>query len=120
MLHVASSLVVVLLAVGLWFRHRRPQLHLRLMISAFALDLLLLLYIEISRHAVEKVMARVSPMIWFHAAVSVGVLLCYVAMILLGRGILAGQENSRNWHRNVGLTFVVLRSLNYVTSYVVV
>ena len=38
MLHLASSLVVVLLAVGLWFRHRRPQLHLRLMISAFVVD----------------------------------------------------------------------------------
>ena len=119
MLHLASSLVVVLLGVGLWFRHRRPQLHLRLMISAFVVDLLLVLYIEISRHAVEKVVARVSPLLWFHAGVSVGVLLCYVAMILLGRGVLAGQVNSRKWHFGVGLTFVALRSLNYVTSYMV-
>ncbi len=119
MLHLASSLVVVLLAVGLWFRHRRPQLHLRLMISAFVLDLLLVLYIEISRHAVEKVVARVSPLLWFHAGVSAGVLLCYVAMILLGRGVLAGQSRSRKWHFVVGLTFVALRSLNYVTSYMV-
>jgi putative Ca2+/H+ antiporter (TMEM165/GDT1 family) len=87
------------------------------MISAFALDFLLVVYIEASRHAVEKVVSRVSPMIWFHAGVSVGVLLCYVAMILLGRGVLAGQVNSRKWHFTVGLTFVVLRSLNYVTSY---
>jgi uncharacterized membrane protein YozB (DUF420 family) len=119
MLHVASSFIVVLLATGLWLRHRRPQWHLRLMISAFTLDLLLVLYIEISRHAVEKVIARVSPMIWFHAAISVGVLLCYAAMIVLGRGVLAGQERSRSWHRSVGLTFIVLRTLNYITSYMV-
>ncbi len=117
MLHLASTLVVALLAAGLWFRHRRPQVHMRLMISAFALDLLLVLYIEISRHAVEKVAARVSPMLWFHAGVSVGVLLCYMTMILLGRGVLAGAGSSRYWHRNVGMAFVVLRSLNYVTSY---
>jgi hypothetical protein len=119
MLHLGSSLVVVLLAVGLWFRHRRPGLHLRLMISAFVVDLLLVLYIEISRHAVERVLARVSPLLWFHAGVSVGVLLCYVAMILLGRGVLAGQGESRKWHFAVGMTFVALRSLNYVTSYMV-
>lgn len=119
MLHLASSLVVALLAAGLWFRHRRPQLHLRLMISAFVVDLLLVLYIEISRHAVEKVVARVSPLLWFHAGVSVGVLLCYVAMILLGRGVLAGQGDARKWHFAVGMTFVALRSLNYLTSYMV-
>ncbi len=119
MLHLASSLVVVVVALGLWYRHRRPQLHLRLMISAFVIDLLLVLYIEISRHAVEKVASRVSPLLWFHAGVSVGVLLCYVAMILLGRGVLAGQATSRKWHFGVGMTFVALRSLNYVTSYMV-
>lgn len=96
MLHLASSLVVVLLAVGLWFRHRRPRLHLRLMISAFVLDLLLVLYIEIFRHAVEKVVARVSPLLWFHAGVSVGVLLCYVAMILLGRACWPGKGTRAN------------------------
>ena len=50
MLYVASSPVVGLLAVGLWFRHRRLQLHLRLMISAFVVDLVPVPYIEISRH----------------------------------------------------------------------
>jgi hypothetical protein len=120
MLHLASSLVVALLAAGLWLRHRRPQLHLRLMISAFVIDLLLVLYIEVSRHAVEKVVARVSPLLWFHAGISVGVLLCYVVMILLGRGVLAGQADSRKWHFAVGMTFVTLRSLNYVTSYMVI
>jgi len=49
----------------------------------------------------------------------VGVLLCYVAMILLGRGVLAGQGDARKWHFAVGMTFVTLRSLNYVTSYMV-
>lgn len=69
--------------LGLWF------------ITAFVLDLLLVLYIEISRHAIEKVVGRVNSILWFHAGVFVGVLLCYAVMILLGRGLLAGQPGLR-------------------------
>lgn len=117
MLHLASTLVLVLVAAGLWVRKANPQMHQRFMIAAFSSDLLLVLYIEASRHAVEKVVTHVHPMIWFHAAVSLSVLCCYVAMIALGRPMLAGKFETRSLHRALGMTFVVLRSLNYVTSY---
>jgi hypothetical protein len=76
----------------------------------------LLIYIEATRHAVEKVVHHVAPMVYFHVAISVGVLLNYVAMIVLGRRVLKGSRASRGTHRNLGITFVVLRSLNYVTA----
>lgn len=120
MLHVLSTLVLVIVAVGFWLRRRQNAVHIRLMISAFLIDLFLVLYIEISRHAVQKVVASTSVLVWFHAAVSVLVLVCYVAMIQLGRGLLAGHPMARKWHRMLGMTFVVLRGLNYVTSYLVV
>jgi len=119
MLHLASTAVLILIATGLWFRKRNPQVHLRLMLTAFAADVLLVLYIESTRHAVEKVVAHVRPLIWFHAGVSLGVLVCYVMMILLGRPMLAGRYETRTLHRAVGITFVVLRGLNYVTSFMV-
>ncbi len=119
MLHVASTFVLVVILCGLWFRNRNPQVHLRLMVAAFTADVLLVLYIEFTRHAVETVAARVRPMIWFHAGVSLAVLFCYVAMILLGRPMLAGRYETRRLHFVVGMAFVVLRSLNYVTSYLV-
>jgi uncharacterized membrane protein YozB (DUF420 family) len=118
-LHVASTAVLVLICAGLWVRKRNRQLHLKLMITAFASDVLLVLYIELTRHAVEEVAAQIRPMIWFHAGVSLAVLVCYVLMILLGRPMLAGRYETRTLHRTVGVAFVVLRSLNYVTSYMV-
>jgi uncharacterized membrane protein YozB (DUF420 family) len=120
MLHVLSTVVLVIVAVAFWLRKRRNAIHIRLMISAFLIDLFLVLYIEITRQAVQKVVASTRPLIWFHAGVSVAVLVCYVAMIQLGRGLLAGHPNARKWHRMLGLTFVVMRGLNYVTSYLVV
>ena len=119
MLHVISTLVLVVVAVGLWLRRRRNAIHIRLMISAFLIDLSLLLYIEYSRHAVQKVVASTRPLVWFHATVSVVVLLCYVVMIQLGRGVLAGNPRARKRHHMLGIVFVVLRGLNYITSYLV-
>jgi uncharacterized membrane protein YozB (DUF420 family) len=117
MLHLASTLVLLLIAAGLWARKVNPRWHRGFMVSAFVTDLLLVLYIEITRHAVEKVAARVQPILWFHSAVSVAVLCCYVAMIRLGRPMLAGNFENRATHRKLGMVFVVLRTVNYVTSY---
>jgi hypothetical protein len=119
MLHIASTAVLLLITAGLWFRKRKPSVHLRLMISALIVDVLLVLYIELSRHAVEKVANHVSPILWFHAGVSIGVLVCYALMILLGRPMLSGKYETRSLHRAVGITFVALRIVNYVTSYMV-
>lgn len=119
MLHLASTGVVLLLVAGLWFRKREPRLHFRLMITAFTLDVLLVLYIEFTRHAVEKVATHIRPLLWFHAGVSLGVLVCYVLMFLLGRPMLAGRYETRLLHRTVGVAFVVLRGLNYVTSFMI-
>lgn len=119
MLHLLSSLVVVLIAAGVWCRRRHPHLHIRLMTTAFVCDVLLVLYIEATRHAVETVARATTPLIWFHATVSVLVLVAYVAQLTLGRRVLAGVHASRRTHIVVGVTFVTLRSLNYVTSFLV-
>jgi putative Ca2+/H+ antiporter (TMEM165/GDT1 family) len=118
-LHVASTIVLVVIALGLWYRRRNRRAHLWLMLSAFTADVLLVLYIELTRHAVETVATKIKPIIWFHAGVSLAVLVCYVLMILLGRPMLVGRYETRKLHFIVGVTFVVLRSLNYVTSYMV-
>jgi hypothetical protein len=119
MLHLLSSIVVLLIASGLWLRHRRPDLHLRLMTAAFVCDLLLVVYIEATRRAVEKVASSGTPLIWFHAAVSTLVIVTYVAQIAVGRRMLAGSHTPRRVHAALGITFATLRSLNYVTSFMI-
>jgi uncharacterized membrane protein YozB (DUF420 family) len=118
-LHLVSTLVLCVIAAGLWFRRRNHHMHLRLMLAAFAMDVVLVLYIEITRQAVEKVVTHVGPLLWFHASVSIAVLACYVAMILLGRPMLSGKFETRKLHFAVAIAFVVLRGLNYVTSFLV-
>ena len=119
MLHLLSSIVVLLIGAGLWLRHRRPDLHLRLMTAAFVCDLLLVVYIEATRHAVEKVVGQGTSLIWFHATVSTLVIAAYIAQIALGRRMLAGVSAPRRVHMVLGITFAMLRSLNYITSYMV-
>lgn len=115
MLHIVSSIVLVMVAAGLYFR-RKTVVHMRFMVAAFLLDLALVLYIEMTRHAVEKVASHVRPLVYVHAAISLGVLIAYVIMILLGRRVLKGKRASRSTHRHLGMAFVVLRVLNYVTA----
>ena len=133
MLHFASTLVLVLIGLGLYYR-RQPGVHLRLMTSAFLIDLFLVIYIETTRGAVEAVVTRGKGLVWFHAGVSVAVLMLYVAQLTLGWQMLAkrqpalavagtappvvpGGSPHRVLHRNLGITFCVLRLLNYVTAF---
>jgi len=129
MLHVVSTVVLMILAAGVYFR-RRPEIHMKLMTGAFVIDLALVLYIELARQAVESVVGRFQPLAWTHAGISLVVLLLYVAQIVLGRrllltgaanvgGVTFAPENSRRLHRNLGVTFLAFRVLNYVTAFMV-
>ncbi len=119
MLHILSSVVLGLIVAGLWARRHRPDLHMRFMTAAFVCDLLLVLYIEGTRQAVEKVVGGGTSLIWFHATISTLVLVAYVAQIAIGRRVLAGIRASRRVHATLGITFVSLRLVNYVTSFMV-
>lgn len=118
MLHLLSTLVVTIVIAGVLAR-KRPAIHLPLMVTAFLIDLGIVLYIETTRHAIERVAGPAEPLIWFHAAVSTLVLLAYLGQITLGRRILAGRATSRRAHIALGLTFCVLRGTNYVTAFMV-
>lgn len=117
MLHAISTVVVVLLLAGIWLRKRNNWWHWRLMITAFVIDIALLLYIEFTLHAVETVVAEVNPLIWFHATVSTAVIVMYLVMFALGRKLIVGQNRLRLTHRNVAIAFCACRGINYVTSY---
>ncbi|MEZ5291497.1 MAG: hypothetical protein R2745_10460 [Vicinamibacterales bacterium] len=117
-LHAISTLVLALIGAGVATR-RHPSIHIRFMGAAFAIDLALALWIELSRHAVERVAGPAGPLVWFHAGVSTLVLALYVAQLRLGRRLLAGQSASRRVHIAIGLTFCLCRGLNYVTAFAI-
>ncbi len=122
-----SSLVLVIIAAGLYFR-KRISLHIPLMLAAFVIDLSLVLVIEIQRMAVEKVASHVAAgtnyFLIFHAGISLLVLVMYGLLIWTGskvyKGIKAGTGKPRDiyaLHKKFAAAFIVLRLINYVTSF---
>ena len=118
MLHIVSTIVVLLILAGVVTR-RTPRVHLRWMTAAFILDMALLLYIELTCQAVEQVAAGTTPLLLFHAGVSLLVVGAYAGQIALSRRMLAGIRAPRQAHLVLGITFCALRCLNYVTSVMV-
>lgn len=119
MLHITSTLVLLLIVGGVYFR-RQIRTHLRFMLAAFIIDLSLVVYIEATRHAVDKVVHHTGWLLWFHVLVSLAVVVAYLAQIQLGRRILQGFVASRALHMRLGMTFCALRLINYVTSFMIV
>lgn len=121
---VVSTLVLLIIGLGLVFRHR-PRVHIPCMVSAFLLDISLVLFIELNRHAIETVSEGArqpfsNGLLLFHVSMSVVVLLLYGIQAWQGRGLLKGKEALRLRHRYLGCVFVGCRLLNYVTSFFIV
>lgn len=119
MFYIGSTIVMLILLAGFLLRRNR-RWHVLLMSGAFVIDVLLVLGIEFSIHAVEKVVLReVTWITLVHVGISLLVFLLYGLMIRSGRGILKAQPDARLRHRNLSLIFLGMRSLNYVTSFMV-
>lgn len=117
--HLVSTLVLVLIGLALYFR-RQPRRHAGLMRLAFALDLGLVLYLELTRQAVETALGGGSSwLLPFHVIVSVGAALGWAAQLWLGARLLKGKQVLRARHVQVGVFFLVMRLANYITSFFV-
>ncbi len=120
MLILVSSFVVCLLTVGIVF-HRKLEVHIPIMLSAFVIDVALVLIIELQRHAVEKVLGEVvaqspSAFVIFHACVSLLVILFYIALGITGAKTIIDRKNLPT-HKVLAVVFIILRLTNYVTSF---
>lgn len=117
---VISTVVVLMIAFGLYYRHR-AKAHIPLMLGAFVIDVSLVLAIEINRHAiktvVDKTLSTPDPFVMFHAAVSLFVIVLYILQIYTGTKIYKGKRELIPLHQKLALIFIVLRLTNYITSF---
>ncbi len=120
MLHILSTLVVLAIGVGLWFRKRNPRFHMPIMVACFVADVSLVLWIELNRHAVATVAKSIKPIVLVHASFSVAAIICYAVLLGLGFGLVRGNGRLRLSHKRVGMTFVTFRMLNYATAFFMV
>lgn len=115
-LKIASIFIVLLLFYG-FSQRRRPSVHIPVMVGAFALDMLLVLYIELNRHAVEQAIGPTVPIMKVHLFFSFGTVILYVVQIV--GGILRSRTGGAPWHKQAGYAFLLFRVGNLVTSFLI-
>lgn len=118
---IQNGLILALLYTGVAFRRQRA-LHVKLMASAIFWDILLILQIELARHAIGKaVQVPTNPaLLNFHVAIAVTTVLLYGAMFYSGRQLLQGRADVRPRHKWTGVVTLILRTLTFITSFMVV
>lgn len=117
-----STLVLIILAIGLSNRHNR-KIHIPLMMTAFIIDLSMVLIIEFQRHAIENVIINRNGFVWFHVTISTLVLVLYIVlgrtgseMSKLAQGPILYESKLIKIHKYASILFVICRLTNYVTS----
>jgi hypothetical protein len=123
MVGLISTLVLIIIVVGLKYR-RLPKVHVPCMSLAFVLDIALLLYVEWSAHAIDTFTKEFTQpthggLLFFHVAVSLLMVILYIALIISGKQILKGDYARRIPHRNMAGIFLICRLANYITSFMV-
>lgn len=117
-LKILSAFVCVLVVLGV-FNRRRRKIHIPMMLSALTIDLGIVLYLELKRGVVESIPGREpSPLLYFHIALSVVVLMLYSFQVYTGiKKKLKGLPCPA--HKKAAVMFVTARLGNFVTSILV-
>ncbi|MHC4063129.1 MAG: hypothetical protein ACYSUI_01305 [Planctomycetota bacterium] len=115
-LHTLSVVVCVLLITGVLVRRRR-SLHIPLMAGAIAIDLGIVLIIELGRGALQQAQAKMGLLIVVHIAISVAVLVGYAIQVVTGIRKLRGRPS--RVHPGVMPLLLAARLANLATSIIV-
>ena len=115
-----ATLAFVLLVAG-WTQRRRRERHVPLVLSGIALDLAMVVWLEISRGVVEKV-AGAEPHVpfpavrWVHIASSTLAVVAYLPTLWLGFRMLKTPDDAglRSRHAKVAMTALVLRTIGFI------
>jgi len=118
---IQNFLVLMVLYVGVFYR-KRPSKHVPIMLAGIGWDLLLVLQIELTRHAINKAShALTNPIILnIHVSLAVSTVLLYFVVLYLGFNLRKGKEHLRKKHKFFGLVTLMLRSSTFITSFLVV
>ncbi len=112
-----SAFVCVLIVLGVLNR-RRKKVHIPLMVSALAIDLGIVLYLELTRALIESIPNRpMTGLLIFHITLSCIVLALYGCQVYTGIKNARGQRSA--WHARIPIWFILARFGNLITSYFV-
>ncbi len=115
-LHYVSVGVCILLVAGIAAR-KNKHTHIPFMLSAFLIDMLMLVGIELNRNAIATARTTDDRLLQVHIALSVLVVLLYVFQLVTGIRMAKGRPN--RFHGKTGYALLLLRVGNLVTSIIV-
>lgn len=111
--------VTWLIMLGAFFLHRLRKLHMTLMGSVIAVDLLFPVYLLLTRDWQKRFFHDgeiLSFLLWMHLMLVITMYTLYVVQIQAGRKILRGEGEIRGEHRLQGIGILVTRALVIVTG----
>lgn len=110
-----ATLAWFLLSGGLVAR-KRKMLHVGLMLTGISLDIGLVLYLQITREAVQTALSfTLSPLELTHIAFSSCALLLYFPVLFLGCRLLKESNLMlRRWHIRLALSAYVTRTFGFL------
>ncbi len=117
-IRMLSVFVCVLIIAGVLNRGRK-RVHIPLMVSALAIDLAMVLFLEITRGVVESIPGRqLSPKLVIHILLSLTVLALYTVQVVTG--IKKARGGASGTHRKMLIWLLVTRLGNLITSFLIV
>jgi len=109
-MYIATAMWLLMVLGFLNSKNRR--LHVPLVLTAMLGDLVLVLYLEFTREAVETALQFKMKMLQqIHIGVSTIALILYFPLTYLGFQMLKGNYQFRTLHRKLALTTLTFRSL---------
>jgi hypothetical protein len=115
-LKLISVGVVALLFYGVSQRSR-PRIHMPVMALAFLIDLSMVVYIELNRHAIEQAVHPTSGLMKVHLFCSIVAVLLYPVQI--GSGLKKYLWGGVAFHKYTGAAFLFFRVGNLITSFLI-
>jgi hypothetical protein len=124
LLYTFSSFVLILITLGILYR-RHWSLHRYLMLTAFFIDVSIVIVVELNRQALEHVLWETQTnFVYFHILVSLVTLVLYFFLFISGSkmlnmkmGKIPFKHNHLYMHRAQAGLFVLMRIINYITSF---
>jgi hypothetical protein len=117
MLPALGLIPLVLYFVGFAMRRRR-SVHIWVMGTAIALDLVVVALVETERHVVKKVVAGVSPLLRVHVGFALSSLALCALAVVTGARLYYGK-GTRRPHKTIGYLLLFVRSAVSVTYFMV-
>lgn len=113
-----SFVVLILLMIGLALRRDRGK-HPKIMATAFVLDVSLVLYLELTRGAIDRASQLASQLLTVHVAFAVSALVLNIALVVSGYRLYSGRPASRTMHRRLAGLFMLCRVATLLTAFLI-